>query len=122
MNEEKTAFYTTADSLVNVTGISKLQASRLISGIPFTKNSPLLPAFKSLSMRTAQLGITSKLVKEWFGKPGGQLPKENEEASVLTVGQVLFKFLVILFASGVSIGILCAELVYKTFFKTLMKN
>ena len=83
------------------------------SGIAFQLNSPLTPILRAASAACAEAGIKYALLEEW---EGASIPQNPEvETMVLTNGQMILVFLVILFFFGCSILILFCEINHKIF-------
>ena len=83
------------------------------AGIVVGLNSPLTPILRAASTALAEAGIKDALIEEW---EGASIPQNAEvETMVLTNGQFILVFLVILFFFGCSILILFCEIKYKIF-------
>ena len=83
------------------------------AGIVVELNSPLTPILRAASTALAEAGIKDALIEEW---EGASIPQNAEvETMVLTNGQFILVFLVILFFFGCSILILFCEIKYKIF-------
>jgi hypothetical protein len=83
------------------------------AGIVVELNSPLTPILRAASTALAEAGIKDSLLEEWEGT---SIPQNTEvETVVLTSGQIILVFLVILFFFGCSILILFCEIKYKIF-------
>ena len=83
------------------------------AGIVVELNSPLTPILRAASTALAEAGIKDALIEEW---EGASIPQNAEvETMVLTNGQIILVFLVILFFFGCSILILFCEIKYKIF-------
>ena len=61
LEEDKTVFLSAEVNFWSSSNVHTFLESKLIIGIPFTKNSPLHPIFKSLAAKTNQIGIIPKL-------------------------------------------------------------
>ena len=80
-------------------------------GIIVQHNSPLKPILQAAANALTEAGITDALLKDWEGV---SIPQNAEvETMVLTSGQVILVFLVILATFGCSILILFCEINYK---------
>ena len=78
-----------------------------------TPNSPLKPILQAAFNSLTEAGIKDALLAEW---EGSSIPQNDEvETMVLTNGQMILVFLVILFFFGCSILILFGEISYKFF-------
>ena len=83
------------------------------AGIVVNLNSPLRPILRAASTALAEAGIKYALLEEWEGK---SIPKNDVvETMVLTNGQVILVFVVILFFFGCSMLILFCEINHKMF-------
>ena len=83
------------------------------AGIVVNLNSPLRPILRAASTAMAEAGIKYALLEEWEGK---SIPKNDVvENMVLTNGQVILVFVVILFFFGCSMLILFCEINHKMF-------
>ena len=81
------------------------------AGIVVELNSPLTPILRTASTALAEAGIKDALLQEW---EGASIPQNAEvETMVLTNGQTILVFLVILMSFGCSILILFCEIKYK---------
>ena len=81
------------------------------AGIVVELNSPLTPILRAASTALAEAGIKDALIEEWEGV---SIPQNTEvETMVLTNGQTILIFLVILMSFGCSILILFCEIKYK---------
>ena len=74
-------------------------------------NSPLKPILQSASTKLIESGIKDTLLNYWVGKSIQQTG--GVEVMVLTTGQVILIFLVILATFGCSVLILCCEIGHK---------
>ena len=84
------------------------------AGIIVELNSPLKPILRAASTALTEAGIKDVLIKEW---EGASIPQNDEvETTVLTNGQVILVFLIILATFGCSILILFCEISYKKCF------
>ena len=84
------------------------------AGIIVELNSPLKPILRAASTALTEAGIKDVLIKEW---EGASIPQNDEvETTVLTNGQVILVFLIILATFGCSILILFCEINYKKCF------
>ena len=76
-------------------------------------NSPLKPILQAAFNSLTEAGIKDALLEEW---QGSSIPQNDEvETMVLTTGQMILGFLVILFFFGFSILILFCEICHKFF-------
>ena len=83
------------------------------AGIVVNLNSPLRPILRAASTAMAEAGIKYALLEEWEGK---SIPQNDVvETMVLTNGQVILVFVVILFFFGCSMLILFCEINHKMF-------
>ena len=81
------------------------------AGIIVELNSPLKPILRAASTALTEAGIKDVLIKEW---EGASIPQNDEvETTVLTNGQVILVFLIILATFGCSILIFFCEINYK---------
>ena len=82
-------------------------------GIIVQLNSPLKPILQAAFNSLTEAGIKDALLEEW---EGSSIPQNDEvETMVLTNGQMILVFLVILFFFGCSILILFCEITHKFF-------
>ena len=82
-------------------------------GIIVQLNSPLKPIMQAAFNSLTEAGIKDALLEKW---KGSSIPKNDEdETMVLTTGQMILVFLVILFFFGCSILILFCEISHKFF-------
>ena len=84
------------------------------AGIVVESNSPLTPILRAASTTLAEAGIKDALLKEWEGASIQQ--NAEVETMVLTNGQVILVFSIILSTFGCSILILFCEINHKKMF------
>ena len=84
------------------------------AGIVVELNSPLTPILRAASTTLAEAGIKDALLKEWEGASIQQ--NAEVETMVLTNGQVILVFSIILSTFGCSILILFCEISHKKIF------
>ena len=78
----------------------------------FHKNSPLLPLFKQGTTHIRETGLERQLFYSWFGEFH---EIHNPEENILTLGQMVSVFLMMLVVFVVALMVLCGELIYRQF-------
>ena len=94
---------------IHVINIGEVQFSNFI----LHKNSPLLPMFNQGTSYFRETGLERQLFYKWFGnldKPSDSTPSEG---SILTLGQTMTVFIVMLAVFVIALFLLCGELTFK---------
>lgn len=84
------------------------KAKPILTALIVPKNSPLKPILQSASNTLTQTGVADVLLKHWEGSSIAQTGQVD--LSVLSPGQVVFIFVVMLITIGFSILVLCCEI------------
>ena len=77
--------------------------------IIFTKNSPLIPLFLKAATKTFESGKYDRISIKWKGR---DIIQEGNRWSVLSHGQVVFNWILLMCMMGYSLVILILECIY----------
>lgn len=89
------------------------------NSILFHNNSPLVPMFNKGVSYLTETGLRRQLYYKWFGKFSEEYGYASSEGNILTLGQMVTVFLIMLVVFVVALLILCGELTFKQFFSGL---
>ena len=93
------------------------QAHDGYSSLMFHMNSPLVPLFKQAAHYLREKGIEYQLKEKWFGTYRSEY--SPMEKTVLSTGQTVMAFVLLLGCFGMSIIILCGEVIFR---KTILRR
>ena len=116
LNEKIELFYIMRSN-ASLENIHTIRAPKVASlYLILQKNSPLLPIFNLGVSYLRESGLDNQLINQWFGGPqtNGITPPEGH---ILTFGQMITIFLMMLVVFVVAPIVLCGEVFFKSFIK-----
>ena len=85
--------------------------------VMFPKNSPLVPILNQGARYLRENGLERQLYNKWIGE---YLDVSTSEGDVITLGQMVAAFAMMLVVCGVALMLLCGELAYKSLNHTII--